>query len=119
MGSASFFLLFCVALIIAPIGRIRLGGIDAETEYGYISWFSMLFAAGMGIGLMFWGVAEPMVYFSGWGGTTPLGVKAFSPEAANIAVAATLYHWGLHAWAIYAIVGLAMAFFFVLIKACH
>jgi BCCT family betaine/carnitine transporter len=111
MGSASFFLLFCVALILAPTGSIRLGGADAKTEYGYLSWFSMLFAAGMGIGLMFWGVAEPMVYFSGWGGTTPFGVEAFSPEAANIAVAATLYHWGLHAWAIYAIVGLAMAFF--------
>ena len=110
MGSASFFLLFCLFLAVAPVARIRLGGKDARPDYGYMSWFSMLFAAGMGIGLMFWGVAEPMAYFSGWGGT-PLAVDAFSPEAARVAMAATLYHWGLHAWAIYAIVGLALAFF--------
>ena len=65
MGSASFFLVFCVGLVVSPAGKIRLGGVDAKPEFSYPSWFSMLFAAGMGIGLMFWGVAEPMVYFSG------------------------------------------------------
>jgi betaine/carnitine transporter, BCCT family len=110
MGSASFFLLFCLALIVSPAAKIRLGGAEAKPEFSYPSWFSMLFAAGMGIGLMFWGVAEPMAYFSGWGGT-PFAVEAFSPQAADLAMAATLYHWGLHAWAIYAIVGLSLAFF--------
>jgi len=111
MGSASFFLLFCLALVVSPAAKIRLGGVDAKPDFSYASWFSMLFAAGMGIGLMFWGVAEPMAYFSGWGGT-PFAVEAFSPEAAELAMAATLYHWGLHAWAIYAIVGLSLAFFY-------
>ncbi len=110
MGSASFFLLFCLVLVASPVGKIRLGGVDAAPEFSYVSWFSMLFAAGMGIGLMFWGVAEPMAYFSGWSGT-PFSVEAFSPQAADLAMAATLYHWGLHAWAIYAIVGLSLAFF--------
>ncbi|MGK0500228.1 MAG: BCCT family betaine/carnitine transporter [Oceanicoccus sp.] len=111
MGSASFFLLFCLVLVVSPAGKIRLGGVEATPDFSYVSWFSMLFAAGMGIGLMFWGVAEPMAYFSGWGGSTPFGVEAFSPPAADLAMAATLYHWGLHAWAIYAIVGLSLAFF--------
>jgi len=110
MGSASFFLLFCVGLAVSPAANIRLGGTDAKPEFSYPSWFSMLFAAGMGIGLMFWGVAEPMAYFSGWGGT-PFAAEAFSQKAADLAMAATLYHWGLHAWAIYAIVGLSLAFF--------
>jgi len=110
MSSASFFLVFCLALAVSPAGKIRLGGIESKPEFSYPSWFSMLFAAGMGIGLMFWGVAEPMAYFSGWGGT-PFAVEAFSPQAADLAMAATLYHWGLHAWAIYAIVGLSLAFF--------
>jgi BCCT family betaine/carnitine transporter len=112
MGSASFILLFCLGLVFSPAGKIRLGGSDAKPDFSYFSWFSMLFAAGMGIGLMFWGVAEPMVYFSGWGGVTPLAVEPFSPAAADIAIVATLYHWGLHAWAIYAIVGLSLAFFY-------
>lgn len=110
MSSASILLFFCLALVISPVGAIRLGGTEAKPEFSYRSWFSMLFAAGMGIGLMFWGVAEPMAYFSDWGGT-PFGVEAFTPEAADLAMAATLYHWGLHAWAIYAIVGLSLAFF--------
>ena len=71
----------------------------------------MLFAAGMGIGLMFWGVAEPMVYYNGESGT-PLGAKPLTPHAADLAMSATMYHWGLHAWAIYAVVGLSLAFFY-------
>lgn len=110
MGSASLILVFCLGLVVSPAGKIRLGGANAEPEFSSRSWFSMLFAAGMGIGLMFWGVAEPMAYFSGWSGT-PFGVEAFSPQAADLAMAATMYHWGLHAWAIYAIVGLSLAFF--------
>jgi|TARA_B110000902_G_scaffold48854_1_gene55696 BCCT family betaine/carnitine transporter len=110
MGSANLVLLFCLFLIVSPYGKIRLGGTLAKPDFNRMSWFSMLFAAGMGIGLMFWGVAEPMAYFSGWGGT-PLGVEAWTPEAASLAMAATVYHWGLHAWAIYAVVALSLAFF--------
>ena len=70
----------------------------------------MLFAAGMGIGLMFWGVAEPMAYFTGWAGT-PFNVTPWSEQAAELAMASTIYHWGFHAWAIYAVAALALAFF--------
>ncbi|ARN73142.1 BCCT family transporter [Oceanicoccus sagamiensis] len=111
MGSANFLLLFCIGLAASPFGRIRLGGAKAQPDFSRMSWFSMLFAAGMGIGLMFWGVAEPMAYFSGWGGT-PFAVEAFSDDAAALAIPATLYHWGFHAWSIYAVVGLALAFFY-------
>jgi BCCT family betaine/carnitine transporter len=75
-----------------------------------MSWFSMLFAAGMGIGLMFWRVAEPVAYFTDLYGT-PLNVPPQTPEAATMAMAATIFHWGFHPWAIYAVVGLSLAFF--------
>lgn len=110
MFAVNALLLFCLALVFLPMGSIRLGGNSAKPEFGRLSWFAMLFAAGMGIGLMFWGVAEPMAYFSGWAGT-PFNVEPWSDEAAELAMAATVYHWGLHAWAIYAVVGLALAFF--------
>ncbi|MCK5880373.1 MAG: BCCT family transporter, partial [Sinobacterium sp.] len=108
--SANAFVIFCIALIFTPFGRIRIGGIHAKTEYSNFSWFSMLFAAGIGIGLMFWGVSEPLAYASGWY-YTPLNVEAGSEQSMHVAMAATLYHWTLHAWAIYAIVGLSLAFF--------
>ncbi|WP_029853194.1 BCCT family transporter, partial [Vibrio parahaemolyticus] len=76
----------------------------------FMSWLAMLFAAGMGIGLMFWSVAEPVAYFTGWY-ETPLGVEANSPEAARLALGATMFHWGLHPWAIYGVVALSLAFF--------
>lgn len=110
MTAVNALLLFCLALIVLPVGAIRLGGQNAKPEFNRLSWFSMLFAAGMGIGLMFWGVAEPMVYFTGWAGT-PFNVEPWSDEAAGLAMGATVYHWGLHAWAIYAVVALALAFF--------
>lgn len=110
MISVSAILIFCLALTVLPVSKVRIGGDEAKPDFSRLSWFSMLFAAGMGIGLMFWGVAEPMTYFIGAGGT-PLGVPAQTPEAAEMAMAATLYHWGLHAWAIYAVVALALAFF--------
>jgi len=108
--SANWFVIFSLVLIFTPLGRIRIGGVGAKPEFSNLSWFSMLFAAGMGIGLMFWGVAEPLAYASGWY-HTPLGVEAGSPEAYRVAMAATLYHWTLHPWSIYAVVGLALAFF--------
>lgn len=110
MFGGNLFVVFCLILIFLPVGRIRLGGVDAKPEFSTLSWFAMLFAAGMGIGLMFWSVAEPIAYFSGWFGT-PLGAEPYSAEASRLAMGATLYHWGLHPWAIYAVVALALAFF--------
>ncbi|EGQ7767719.1 BCCT family transporter [Vibrio parahaemolyticus] len=106
----NIFVIFCLALIVSPLGKIRLGGKDAVADYSFMSWLAMLFAAGMGIGLMFWSVAEPVAYFTGWY-ETPLGVEANSPEAARLALGATMFHWGLHPWAIYGVVALSLAFF--------
>ncbi|MCD9462956.1 BCCT family transporter [Photobacterium phosphoreum] len=111
MWAANFFVFFCLALIISPYGRIRIGGQKAKPDHSTLSWLSMLFSAGMGIGLMFWSVAEPAAYFTGWGGSTPLNVTPDTPEAFKVAMGATMYHWGLHPWSIYAVVGLSMAFF--------
>ncbi|RTR38828.1 BCCT family transporter [Shewanella canadensis] len=110
MWSANIFVVFCVAMIVSPYGKIRLGGDEAKTDYSMKSWIAMLFAAGMGIGLMFWGVAEPVAYFTGWY-ETPLNVAANTPEAAKLALGATMFHWGLHPWAIYGVVSLSLAFF--------
>jgi len=108
--AGNIFVLFCLLLIILPVGKIRLGGVDAKPEFSIFSWFAMLFAAGMGIGLMFWSVAEPTAYYTNWWGT-PLNVAERTPEAAQAAMGATMFHWGLHPWAIYAVVGLSLAFF--------
>jgi BCCT family betaine/carnitine transporter len=83
--AGNIFVLFCLALIASPYGKIRLGGEDAVADYSVMSWLSMLFAAGMGIGLMFWSVAEPVAYFTGWY-ETPLGVEANTPEAAKLSL---------------------------------
>ena len=123
IGAANIFVLFCIALIVLPIGSVRLGGANAEPDYSYVGWFAMLFAAGMGIGLMFYGVSEPMSHFSSsMGGTAsdggvrtdwaPLGAAAGNEaEAVRLGMAATIFHWGLHPWAIYAVVALALALF--------
>lgn len=110
MWSANFFVVFCLGLAVSPWGKIRLGGDSAKAEHSTLSWLAMLFAAGMGIGLMFWGVAEPAAYYTGWY-ETPLGVEANTPAAADLALGATMYHWGLHPWAIYGVVALSLAFF--------
>ncbi|MDO6561937.1 BCCT family transporter [Amphritea sp. 1_MG-2023] len=110
MIGGNVFVLFCLLMIVLPVGRIRLGGADAKPEFNRMSWFSMLFAAGMGIGLMFWSVAEPVAYYTDWWGT-PLNAAPNTPEGAAAAMGATLFHWGLHPWAIYGVVALALAFF--------
>lgn len=110
LSAGNVFVLFCLALIVLPVGRIRIGGDDARPDFSLMSWFAMLFAAGIGIGLMFWGVAEPAGYYTDWYGT-PLGIEAFTDQARAAALGATMYHWGLHPWAIYAVVALALAFF--------
>jgi len=123
LSAANIFVLVCVYLLISPLGSIRLGGDDAKPDYGYVGWFAMLFAAGMGIGLMFFGVSEPMSHFaSSMGGVAgeagartdwaPLGAAAGDVEAArNLGMAASIFHWALHPWAIYAVVALSLAFF--------
>ena len=124
LSAGNLFVLLCLGLIISPLGRVRLGGVQAQPDYTYLGWFSMLFAAGMGIGLMFYGVAEPMSHAgAALGGTqlqdnglrgdwAPLGAAAANPaEAVRLGMAATIFHWGLHPWAIYAIVALALALF--------
>jgi len=103
--------ILCVGLIFLPLGKIRLGGKGAKPEHSTLSWLSMLFAAGMGIGLIFWSVAEPLGYYTAWYGT-PLNVLPNTPEAAQMALGATMYHWGFHPWAVYGIVGVSLAFFY-------
>ena len=110
VSAANIFVIFCLLLIILPVGKIRLGGIDAKKEFSTLSWLSMLFAAGMGIGLMYWSVAEPVAHYTGWY-YTPLGVEPNTSEAKDLAMGATMFHWGFHPWAIYAVVGLSLAFF--------
>ncbi|WP_430521660.1 BCCT family transporter [Alloyangia pacifica] len=123
LGAADVFVLLCLVLVISPYGKVRLGGRDARPDFGYLSWFSMLFAAGMGIGLMFYGVSEPLSHFgSSLGGTAlgdagartdwaPLGAATTQEEAVRLGMAASIFHWALHPWAIYAVVGLSLALF--------
>jgi len=100
------FLIFAVYLALSRFGHIRLGGVDAEPEYGTGAWFAMLFSAGMGIGLMFWGVAEPVHHFK-----EPPTQEGMTTAAAVRAMDLSFLHWGLHTWAIYALVGLSLAYF--------
>ncbi len=123
LSAANIFVLFCLMLLVTPLGNVRLGGKDATPDYSYMGWFAMLFAAGMGIGLMFFGVSEPMSHFaSSMGGTAvegaartdwaPLGAAAGDAIAArDLGMSATIFHWALHPWAIYAVLALALAFF--------
>ncbi|KCZ82756.1 choline/carnitine/betaine transporter [Hyphomonas adhaerens MHS-3] len=101
---------FALYLAFSPMGRIRLGGASAEPEFKIHSWVAMLFAAGVGVGFMFYGAAEPLAYYTDWYGT-PLNVPPATPAAERLAFSATIFHWGLAPWAIYAIVGLALGFF--------
>ena len=103
-------LAFCLVLAASPLGRIRLGGANATPDFKLHSWVAMLFAAGVGIGFMFYGAAEPLAYYTDWFGT-PLNAEANSPEAERLAFSATIFHWGLAPWAIYALVGLSLGFF--------
>jgi betaine/carnitine transporter, BCCT family len=123
ISAANVFVLLCLGLIISPLGKVRLGGTEATPDFSYLGWFSMLFAAGMGIGLMFYGVSEPLSHFSSaFGGVSmengvrtdwaPLaGAAGDAAAAERLGMAATIYHWALHPWAIYAILALGLALF--------
>lgn len=102
--------LFCAGIALSPYGKIRLGGKDAKPEYSMLSWFSMMFAAGMGVGLLYWGVAEPVAQYTEWW-KTPLNVAKHTPEAVHAAMGATIFHWGFHPWAIYLVTALVVGFF--------
>ncbi|MFT4820145.1 MAG: choline/carnitine/betaine transport [Candidatus Azotimanducaceae bacterium] len=117
-GKAGWFLIlvtniFIIAALyfaLGKFGKIRIGGKDAVPEFSTVGWYSMLLSAGMGIGLMFWSVGEPMFHYSEpspmFGDIAPL-----TPEAAQAAMGVTYFHWGLHPWSVYAVVGLGLAFF--------
>ncbi|WP_407332585.1 BCCT family transporter [Enterovibrio sp. 27052020O] len=124
IGAGNVFVILCLLLVVSPLGRVRLGGTEAKPDYTYVGWFSMLFAAGMGIGLMFYGVSEPLSHYAAsMGGVveganglrtdwSPLGGAMGNAEAAkDLGMAATIYHWGLHPWAIYALLALSLALF--------
>ncbi|WP_434363021.1 BCCT family transporter [Parasalinivibrio latis] len=123
LSSGDIFVIVSLVLIVSPLGKVRLGGTEAKPDYTYLGWFSMLFAAGMGIGLMFWSVAEPLSHYgSAFAGISlengvrtdwaPLGgAQGDSAASSSLAMAATIYHWGLHPWAIYAVLALGLALF--------
>jgi choline/carnitine/betaine transport len=104
---ASAFVVYVLWLAASKYGRIPLGRDDEAPEFRTISWIAMMFSAGMGIGLMFYGVAEPLAHYVA---PPPGTVEAETPEAIRTAMATTLFHWTLHPWAIYAVVGLAIAY---------
>lgn len=105
MLSATFMLVVTVGLAVSRFGRIRLGTDDDRPEFSTISWLTMLFAAGMGVGLLYWGTAEPITHYA-------IGIDYERAErAAHAALFITNFHWGLHAWAIYALTGLVIAYF--------
>jgi glycine betaine transporter len=106
--TSAAFVLFSAYLAITRYGNIKLGPDDSEPEFSTFSWVSMMFATGMGIGLMFWGVAEPLTHLN----APPLGqAEAGSAEAAALAMQWTFFHWGFHPWAMYAVIGLSIGYF--------
>ncbi|ROS04613.1 choline/glycine/proline betaine transport protein [Sinobacterium caligoides] len=102
----AIFLIFIIFVMFSRFGSIKLGPDHAEPDYSYKSWIAMLFSAGMGIGLMFFGVAEPVMHYM-----TPPDADPMTIEAAKAAMKITFFHWGIHAWAIYAVVALSLAYF--------
>ncbi|UNK42080.1 choline BCCT transporter BetT [Luteimonas sp. S4-F44] len=100
------FLVFIIGIAVSSFGRIKLGPDHSRPDYSYVTWFAMLFAAGMGIGLMFFGVAEPIMHYA-----EPPAGDPQTIAAARQAMRITFFHWGIHAWAIYAVVALSLAYF--------
>ncbi|KGJ06331.1 BCCT transporter [Paracoccus halophilus] len=122
--AGNVFVVLCLFLVVSPLGKVRLGGPEATPDFSLTGWFAMLFAAGMGIGLMFYGVSEPLGHFQAALGGPVMGEDGLRTDwapldgapgdemgARRLAMAATIFHWGLHPWAIYAVVALALALF--------
>jgi glycine betaine transporter len=105
MLTMSTLVVFAIWLATSKYGQIKLGPDDSKPDYNLVSWFAMLFSAGMGIGLVFWGVAEPLNHF-----VAPLGLEPGSTEAVNFALRKSFFHWGLHPWANYSVLALALAY---------
>ncbi|MCF4102517.1 BCCT family transporter [Gillisia sp. M10.2A] len=104
--SVNIFLIFMVYLALSKFGNLKIGGQSAKPEFKTLSWFAMLFSAGMGIGLLFWSISEPIYHF-----LSPPMAEGQTAEAAKEAMKFTFLHWGFHAWAVYALVGLSLAYF--------
>jgi glycine betaine transporter len=104
--TCSVFVLICLGIAVSPFGKVRLGADDEKPEFSFLAWFAMLFSAGMGIGLVFWGVGEPMYHFM-----DPPAGKGGTLEAARQAFNIFFFHWGFHAWGTYIVVGLPIAYF--------
>lgn len=104
--SVSLFVIFCLYLMFSRYGKIRLGKDSDRPEFSTVSWIAMLFTAGMGIGLLYWGVAEPVMHY-----LTPPTEAASTAAAATLSMTYTYFHWGMHPWALYSVVGLGLAFF--------
>lgn len=115
----SSYLIWCISLItivmllltLTPYGKVTLGKDDEQPEFSRFSWFAMLFSAGVGTGILFWGVAEPIFHLQGNPFQQMDGVTPLSVEASRIALRITLFHWGLHGWAVYSMVGLCLGYF--------
>lgn len=114
-----FFILFCLALVVLPHGSVRLGGPDARPEHSYLSWFALLFTAGIGIGLLFFGVLEPVYHAnvslplsveSPFGANGELNPDAIA-DASALGLAGTYLHWGIHGWAVYVVMALGLGLF--------
>ena len=108
MSVANVILVFCLLLIVSPLAKVRLGGRDAKPDYSYASWFAMIFSTSVSAGFLFFGVVEPVHHFQ----NPPLGVDPSDTKTAfAMGMAGAIFHWGLHGWAIFAVVGLSMALF--------
>ena len=106
--TSATFVLFAGYLAVTRYGNIKLGPDDSEPQFSTFSWVSMMFATGMGIGLIFWGVAEPLTHLN----TPPMGLEEpGTPEGAKLAMEYTFFHWGFHPWSMYAVIGLAIGYF--------
>jgi choline/carnitine/betaine transport len=106
--TSALFVLFAGYLAVSRYGNVKLGPDDAQPEFSTFSWVSMMFATGMGIGLIFWGVAEPLTHLN----SPPIGLEqAGSEDAGRLAMEYTFFHWGFHPWAMYAVIGLAIGYF--------
>lgn len=99
------FVVFCIWVALSPYGKIKLGKPDENPEFSTISWFAMLFSAGMGVGLVFWGIAEPLNHF-----VNPLAMQGGTTAASDFAIKTSFFHWGLHPWANYGVLALALAY---------